>query len=88
MNIRAMYSQPSRLTPAELQADALLSLENRERYRLQSENTSVNALASLPARRQARGRAKRVPAVSWAPDTSFSRSRLVQDGRQVVSRAV
>lgn len=88
MNIRAMYSQPSRLTPAELQADALLSLENRERYLLQSENTSINALASLPSRRQARGRAKRVSAVSRTPDTSFSRSRFVPGGPKVVSRAV
>ena len=88
MNIRAMYSQPSRLTPAELQADALLSLENRERYLLQSENTSINALASLPSRRQVRGRVQRVPAASRTADASFSRGSFIAGGREVVSRAV
>ncbi|KLI99280.1 hypothetical protein [Luteimonas sp. FCS-9] len=50
MDIQRLFSHPLRLSPAEIQRETWLSLENRERYHRQSANTLVNALASLPPR--------------------------------------
>lgn len=48
MDLAALFTQPTRLTPAEQQAEALLSLENRLRYFEQSARTTSNHRAPLP----------------------------------------
>lgn len=48
MDLAALFTQPTRLTPAEQQAEALLSLENRLRYFEQSARTTSSNRAPLP----------------------------------------
>ena len=50
MELASLFTQRMRLTPAEQQAEALLSLENRQRYIEQSARTTVNHVAPLPPR--------------------------------------
>ncbi|HRO26635.1 MAG TPA: hypothetical protein PK743_02605 [Luteimonas sp.] len=50
MDIASLFTQRMRLTPAEQQAEALLSLENLQRYFEQSARTTVNNPAPLPPR--------------------------------------